>query len=156
LAAQLGIDRKEAEHYIRSYFELYAGVKKFIQSTIEEVRKTGVSKTMFGRERPIPDMHSKNGTARSFAERTAVNTPLQGTAADLIKIAMIRIDRALRARRLQSRMLLQVHDELILESPSEEVQEVKTLVKQEMENAGKLDVPLLVDIGVGSNWRDAK
>jgi DNA polymerase-1 len=156
LAAQLGIDRKEAEHYIRSYFELYSGVKKFIQSTIEEVRKSGVSKTMFGRERPIPDMHSKNATARSFAERTAVNTPLQGTAADLIKVAMIRIDRALHERGLKSKMLLQVHDELILESPSEEVQEVKALVKQEMENAGKLDVPLLVDIGVGSNWRDAK
>jgi DNA polymerase-1 len=156
LAAQLGIDRKEAEQYIRNYFERYAGVKKFIQQTIEEVRRTGVSKTLLGRERPIPDMHARNPNARSFAERTAVNTPLQGTAADLIKIAMIRIDGKLEERCCRSRLLLQVHDELVLESPPEEVDAVKQLVKQEMESVYRLEVPLVVDVGVGPNWRDAK
>ncbi len=155
LAAQLGISRKEAEEYIKSYFELYSGVKKFIQETIEEVRRTGVAKTLFGRERPIPDMHTRNPNMRSFAERTAVNTPLQGTAADLIKIAMIRIDRDLLGKQ-QSRMLLQVHDELVLEAPPEEVSGVKALVKREMETVYKLEVPLVVDVGVGDNWRDAK
>jgi DNA polymerase-1 len=156
LAQQLGIDRKEAETYIKNYFERYAGVKKFIQRTIEEVRKTGVARTLHGRERPIPDMHSRNPNARGFAERTAVNTPLQGTAADLIKIAMIRIDLELEARRLQTRMLLQVHDELVLESPPEEVEEVRAMLKKEMEGVYKLHVPLLVDVGAGPNWRDAK
>jgi DNA polymerase I len=156
LAAQLGIDRREAERYIQSYFERYAGVKKFIHSTIEEVRRTGVSKTLFGRERPIPDIHARNPNSRSFAERTAVNTPLQGTAADLIKIAMIQIDRELQTRRYRARMLLQVHDELVLESPPEETAEVRQLVKSEMERVYKLRVPLLVDVGAGPNWRDAK
>jgi DNA polymerase I len=156
LAAQLGIDRKEAELYIQSYFARYAGVKKFIQATIEEVRKTGVSKTLFGRERPIPDIHARNPNSRSFAERTAVNTPLQGTAADLIKIAMIRIDSELRRRGYATRMLLQVHDELVLESPLEELAEVRQLLKKEMENVHKLRVPLVADVGAGPNWRDAK
>jgi DNA polymerase-1 len=156
LAASLGIDRREAEEYIKAYFELYQGVKKFIRQTIEQVRTTGVSRTLLGRERPIPDMHSRNPNARSFAERTAVNTPLQGTAADLIKIAMIRIDRELTARGYRTRMLLQVHDELLFESPPEEVEEVKQLVKREMEGVDKLEVPLLVEAGVGANWRDAK
>jgi DNA polymerase I len=156
LATALGIDRREAEKYIISYFERYSGVKKFIATTIEEVRRTGVSKTLFGRERPIPDIHARNPNSRSFAERTAVNTPLQGTAADLIKIAMIRIDSELRARRLRTRMLLQVHDELVLESPPEETGDVRQLVKHEMESVYKLKVPLVVDVGLGANWRDAK
>jgi DNA polymerase I len=156
LAAQLGIDRKEAEVYIRNYFERYSGVKKFIDRTIEEVRKTGVAKTLLGRERPIPDMNARNPNARSFAERTAVNTPLQGTAADLIKMAMIRIDRQLTERNSAAKMLLQVHDELVLEAPPEEVAELKQLVKREMENVYTLEVPLIVDVGTGANWRDAK
>ncbi len=156
LAMQLGIDRREAERYIKSYFELYSGVKKFIASTMEEVRVSGVSKTLLGRERPIPDMHSRNPSARSFAERTAVNTPLQGSAADLIKVAMIRIDRILTERKLQTKMLLQVHDELVFEAPLEEVDEVKDLVKREMERVHEFQIPLLVEIGVGENWRDAK
>lgn len=156
LAQSLGIDRKEAERYIRAYFERYAGVRRFIDSTIAEVRKTGVSKTLLGRERPIPDMHSRNPNARGFAERTAVNTPLQGTAADLIKMAMIRIDNELAARSMGTRMLLQVHDELVLESPPEEIDDVRAMVKREMESVYKLDVPLVVDAGVGLNWRDAK
>jgi DNA polymerase-1 len=156
LAQSLGIDRREAEAYIRAYFERYAGVRKFINNTIAEVRKTAVAKTLLGRERPIPDMHSRNPNARGFAERTAVNTPLQGTAADLIKMAMIRIDRELINRGYATRLLLQVHDELVLESPPEEIDDVRTMVKREMESVYKLEVPLVVETGVGSNWRDAK
>jgi DNA polymerase-1 len=156
LAASINIDRKEAEEYIRAYFELYAGVKKWIQQTVEEVRKTGVSVTLFGRKRPIPDMHSRNPNARSFAERIAVNTPLQGTAADLIKLAMIRIDGLIASEKLQTRMLLQVHDELLFESPPNEAEAVAKMVKREMESVHNLEVPLIVDVGMGPNWRDAK
>ncbi|MCU1292717.1 MAG: polymerase [Bryobacterales bacterium] len=156
LSQVLGIDRKEAELYIRRYFERYAGVQQFIDRTIEEVRASGVSKTLLGRRRPIPDMQSRNPSARSFAERTAVNTPLQGTAADLIKLAMIRIVRDLDQRKMRSRMLLQVHDELVFEAPPEELDELKSLVKKEMESVYELAVPLVVEIGIGSNWRDAK
>jgi DNA polymerase-1 len=154
LSAQLGIERKEAELYIRAYFERYAGVRRFIESTIAEVRRSGVAVNMFGRKRPIPDMQSKNANARSFAERTAVNTPLQGTAADLIKLAMIRIHGNLRG--MQAKMLLQVHDELVFEAPLEEVEAVRAMVKSEMESVERLEVPLVVDVGVGDNWRDAK
>ena len=156
LATSLGIDRKEAERYILAYFERYSGVRKFIDSTVAEVRKTGAARTLLGRQRPIPDMHSRNPNARSFAERTAVNTPLQGTAADLIKMAMIRIDKRLREQRHQAQMLLQVHDELLFEAPSNEAEEVAGMVKAEMEQVYRLEVPLLVDVGVGDNWRDAK
>ena len=156
LATSLGIDRKEAEEYIRTYFELNTGVRKFIQETIAEVRKTGYATTLHGRKRPIPDMHSRNPNARSFAERTAVNTPLQGTAADLIKLAMIRIDEILRREKLETRMLLQVHDELLFESPPAEADKTAQMVKREMESVYKLDVPLIVDVGIGENWRDAK
>ncbi len=154
LAATLGIERKEAELYIRAYFERYAGVRRFIDSTIVEVRRSGVALNMFGRKRPIPDMQSKNPNARNLAERTAVNTPLQGTAADLIKLAMIRIHEHLRG--MQAKMLLQVHDELVFEAPPEEVEAVRAMVKSEMESVERLDVPLVVDVGVGDNWRDAK
>ena len=156
LASQLGIPRGEADGYIRGYFERYAGVKRWIDSTIAEVRKSGQTITLHGRRRPIPDIDAKNPNARSFAERTAVNTPLQGTAADLIKLAMIAIDLDLRAQRLRSRMLLQVHDELVLECPPDELAAVTKLVKQRMEGVAKLNVPLLADTGTGDNWRDAK
>jgi DNA polymerase-1 len=156
LAQQLCIDRKEAELYIRRYFERYSGVREFIERTIAEVRQSGVSKTLLGRRRPIPDMQSRNPSARSFAERTAVNTPLQGTAADLIKLAMIRITRLLEEQRMQSRMLLQVHDELVFEAPPSEVDRLQELVKTEMERVYELSVPLVADTGVGLNWRDAK
>lgn len=154
LANQLGIGRKEAELYIQAYFERYAGVRRFIDKTIADVRQTGVSRTLLGRKRPIPDLHSKNPNARSFAERTAVNTPLQGTAADLIKMAMIRIDQ--RLHDCQAKMLLQVHDELVFEAPTNEVEDVRKMVKTEMEQVHSLDVPLLVEVGAGENWRDAK
>ena len=154
LATALGIDRKEADLYIRAYFERYAGVKRFIETTIAEVRRIGVSVNLYGRKRPIPDIKSGNPNARNFAERTAVNTPLQGTAADLIKLAMIRISEKLKG--MQARMLLQVHDELVLEAPPSEVDAVRSMVKSEMEGVEHLAVPLVVDVGVGDNWRDAK
>ena len=156
LAAALGIPRAEADLYIKLFFERYSGVKRFIEHTIEECRKSGMSRTLFGRERPIPDMLSKNPNARGFAERTAVNTPLQGTAADLIKLAMISIDKELSNGKWRSRMLLQVHDELVLEAPLDEVEALRKLVKREMENVYELSVPLLVETGAGPNWRDAK
>jgi DNA polymerase-1 len=154
LAAQLGISRGEAERYIEGYFERYAGVRSFIDDTIAHVRRTGITKTLLGRERPIPDMNSRNPNARGFAERTAVNSPLQGTAADIIKIAMIRMDGEL--QKCRARMLLQVHVELVLECPPEEFSAVSGLVKHEMENALPLDVPLVAEVGSGNNWRDAK
>ncbi|MCC7176179.1 MAG: DNA polymerase I [Bryobacterales bacterium] len=156
LASQLGIPQGEAQEYIRSYFERYAGVKRFIDRQIAEVRRTGETRTLFGRRRAIPDINSKNPSARGFAERTAVNTPLQGTAADLIKLAMVRIDGELQSGRWQAAMLLQVHDELVFEAPPEEVPGLARMARQEMENVHKLDVPLVVDVGSGPNWRDAK
>ncbi len=156
LSNQLGIPREEAEHYIAAYFKRYQGVKRFIDETIAKVRETGETRTLFGRRRPIPDINSRNANARGFAERTAVNTPLQGTAADLIKLAMIHIDGELRKRRLASRLLLQVHDELVLEGPPEETEDVAAMVKEKMENVRRLDVPLVVEVGIGDNWRDAK
>jgi DNA polymerase-1 len=156
LSAQLGIPREEAALYIRDYFARYVGVRRFIDQTIAEVKQTGVTRTLFGRERPIPDINSRNANARGFAERTAVNSPLQGTAADLIKLAMVRIDAALASGGYQSAMLLQVHDELVFECPPPEVEPVSALVKREMEGVRPFDVPLLVDIGTGDNWRDAK
>ena len=129
-------------------------MRAFIDKTLEEARREQKVTTLFGRVRPIPDINSKNTNQRGFAERTAVNTPLQGTAADLIKIAMIRIDAALRERGLKSRMTLQVHDELVFEVPEEEVETMRTLVRDQMENVHPLTVPLLVEMGVGQNWRD--
>ena len=156
LAAQLGISRAEAEKYIRNYFERYSGVRRFIDQTIAEVRRTGVTRTLFGRERPIPDINSRNPNLRGFAERTAVNSPLQGTAADLIKLAMVRIDAALETAGLRAAMLLQVHDELVFECPPEELETLTGLVKREMEGVCALKVPMVVDVGTGENWRDAK
>jgi DNA polymerase I len=156
LAAQLGISRAEAEKYIRNYFARYTGVRRWLDETIAEVRRTGVTRTLAGRERPIPDINSRNPNARGFAERTAVNSPLQGTAADVIKLAMVRIDAALETGGYRSAMLLQVHDELVFEVPPEEIDAVRKLVRKEMQGAGELQAPLLVDIGVGDNWRDAK
>ncbi len=154
LSQQLGIEPSEAKQFIANYFEKYEGVRKFIDRTLEEARRDMKVKTLFGRVRPIPDINSKNANQRGFAERTAVNTPLQGTAADLIKVAMIRIDAALRERGFKSRMTLQVHDELVFEVPENEVDTMKMLVREHMEKAHDLAVPLLVEIGVGPNWRD--
>ena len=154
LSQQLGIDPSEARHFIHAYFEKYKGVRAFIDKTLEDARREQKVKTMFGRVRPIPDINSKNANLRGFAERTAVNTPLQGTAADLIKMAMIRIDAALREQGRGSTMTLQVHDELVFEIPEAEIDVVKRLVREQMENVHPLTVPLLVEVGVGANWRD--
>ena len=154
LAAQLGIPQADAKAYIDRYFARYQGVKLFIEKTLEQVRKEGSVRTMFGRVRPIPDIESRNPNQRGFAERTAINSPLQGTAADLIKLAMITLDRKLAERKLKTRMVLQVHDELLFEVPLDETEEVAALVRAEMENVVKLKVPLVAHVGVGANWRD--
>ncbi len=154
LSQQLGIEPSAAKQFISAYFEKYSGVRAFIDKTLEEARRDLKVKTLFGRVRPIPDINSKNANQRGFAERTAVNTPLQGTAADLIKIAMIRIDAALRERGLKSRMTLQVHDELVFEVPENEVEAMKPLVREHMEKVHALAVPLQVEMGIGLNWRD--
>jgi DNA polymerase-1 len=156
LAAQLGIPQQEARDYIERYFARYTGVKAFIDKTLEATRKTGSVRTLFGRVRPIPDIESRNPNQRGFAERTAINTPLQGTAADLIKLAMIALDRKLAERALKTRMVLQVHDELLFEVPADESAEVETLVRAEMEGVIKLKVPLVADLAFGPNWRDMK
>jgi DNA polymerase-1 len=154
LAAQLGIPQGQARDYIDRYFARYVGVKAFIEKTLEQTRRDGSVRTLFGRMRPIPDIESRNPNQRGFAERTAVNTPLQGTAADLIKLAMIAIDRELTQRKLKTRMVLQVHDELLFEVPAEETAEITALVKAEMEGVVKLNVPLVADLAFGENWRD--
>ena len=154
LSQQIGIDQKEARRFIEAYFEKYAGVRTFIDRTLAQARAELKVSTLFGRVRPIPDIHSKNPSLRGFAERTAVNTPLQGTAADLIKLAMIRIDAEITRRNLDSRMLLQVHDELVFEVPEPELDAMKSLVIDQMENVNPLAVPLKVELGAGPNWRD--
>ncbi len=154
LAANLNIPQAEAKLYIETYFARYGGVRQFIDRVLEETRSTQQVRTMFGRVRPIPDIQSRNGNLRGFAERTAVNTPLQGTAADMIKIAMIRIHDRLREQKLEAQMTLQVHDELLFDVPGSEVQAVSALVKHEMENVVELKVPIVADVGVGRNWRD--
>jgi len=154
LAQQIGVPQKEAAQFIHAYFERYRGVKQYLDNVLAETRQSGMAKTLFGRIRPIPDITSPQVQIRNFAERTALNSPLQGTAADLIKLAMINIDRRLAAEKLQAKMILQVHDELLFEAPESERQLLGKLVREEMENVYKLAVPLEVEICVGSNWRD--
>jgi DNA polymerase-1 len=156
LAAQLGIEQREAKNYIETYFERYAGVRRFIDGTLETVRREQAVRTYFGRVRPIPDIQSRNPNMRGFAERTAVNTPLQGTAADLIKLAMLRIDAEITRREFQSRMTLQVHDELLFDAVPHEVDELRAMVQHEMEHVAEFTVPIVAEVGVGSNWRDIK
>jgi DNA polymerase I len=154
LAQQLGIEQKEASQFISAYFTRYRGVKRYLDNVLVETRKTGVAKTLFGRIRPIPEINSPQVQLRNFAERTALNSPLQGTAADLIKMAMISIDARLKKEKLAAKMILQVHDELLFELPAKEKSKLEKLVKEEMEGVYKLTVPLVVEIGTGPNWRD--
>jgi len=154
LAQQLGIEQKEAAQFINAYFTRYRGVKEYLDNVLVETRKTSVAKTLFGRIRPIPEINAPQMQLRNFAERTALNSPLQGTAADLIKLAMIAIDERIREKKLAARMILQVHDELLFEAPAKEKEALEKLVRQEMEGAHKLIVPLVVEIGTGPNWRD--
>ena len=155
LAQNLGIDTKEAAKFIAAYFERYSGVKKFLDRQIAETRKSGFTTTMFGRVRPIPEINSLQVNLRNFAERTAMNTPMQGAAADLIKLAMIELDRRLPAE-FKSRMILQVHDELLFEGPATEIPRLRAVVKDVMEHPYKLSVPIVVETKVGANWRDMK
>ena len=156
LAQNLQIDQKEAAKFIAAYFDRYRGVKKYLEQQVAETRKSGITRTLFGRVRQIPEINSPQPNLRNFAERTAMNTPLQGTAADLIKLAMIEIDRSLAHEKFRSRMILQVHDELLFEGPHDELSRLAPLVKRAMEQVHPLRVPLLVDVKAGPNWRDMK
>jgi DNA polymerase-1 len=156
LSSQLDIDHAEAKAFISRYFERFQGVRNYLDSMVAFAREHGYVQTIFGRRRYIPELRERNFNIRAFGERTAANSPIQGSAADLIKIAMIRIDDALRTRKLHSKMLLQVHDELVFEVPHDELDHVSELVKHEMENAAELTVPLVVDLGVGKNWLETK
>ena len=151
LSKQLGISQKMAQTYIDHYFARYKGVKQFLDATIE----TRQTSTLLGRIRPLPDILAANRTVRQFAERTAINTPLQGTAADLIKVAMIRVDQALRNKGFKAVMLLSVHDELVFEIPPDEKSTVSSLVKDIMENIWDLRIPLKVNLAWGKNWAEA-
>jgi DNA polymerase-1 len=156
LSRDIKVSRAEAARYIKSYFERYSGVKKFIDDKIAEAREKGYATTLLNRRRYLPDLFSSNRVTRAFGERTAINTPIQGSAADIIKLAMVRINKELKRRNLDTKMILQVHDELIFDVPQEELAEVKILVKEYMENALHLEVPLVVDLKVGPNWYDVR
>ena len=156
LSRQLGTSVAEARRFIEAYFKRFPGVRRYLDEQIEHAREHGYVETLSGRRRYIPEIHSDNFSVRQFGERAATNAPVQGTAADIIKLAMIDIHSALEASRAKTRMLLQVHDELVFEVPREELDEIRDLVREKMENAFRLDVPLVVEIGVGENWYECK
>ncbi len=156
LSRQLSIPMKEAKNFIGQYFDLYSDVKRFMDETIEQTRERGYTETMFHRRRFLPDILSKNKQVREAAERVAINSPVQGSAADLIKIAMIRLHNELNARKNGAQMLLQVHDELVFECPVDQKDDLESLVRKEMEEVHPLKVPLVVDVAWGQNWREAK
>jgi len=155
LSKELGISRKMATTYINNYFDRYKGVRRFIEQTINTARETKKTSTLLGRIRLLPDINNTNKSVREFAERTAVNTPIQGTAADFIKLAMIQVDAAFRQKNLEANMLLSVHDEMVFEAPPQEVERVKRLVKEIMEGIWELKVPLKVNVVSGRNWAEA-
>ena len=156
LSQDLSITRKEAAEYIESYFATYPKIKSYLDGEVEKARETGYSETMFGRRRPIPELKSSNFMQRSFGERIAMNSPIQGSAADIIKIAMIRVNQALRDAKLKSRLILQIHDELLIETAQDEVAQVSEILKKEMKGAADLAVPLEIDMHAGSSWYEAK
>ncbi len=156
LSRQLGIAHAEAKEFIARYFERFEGVRRYLDSMVDLARSQGYVQTIFGRRRYIPELRDRNFNIRAFGERVAANSPIQGSAADLIKIAMIRIDKQLTDQRFNAKMLLQVHDELVFEAPSNELPRLRDLVRNEMENAAELSVPLVVDVGTGSNWVETK
>lgn len=156
LSEDLSISRKEAAAYIEQYFETYPGVKTYLDGLVEQGKRQGYVTTLFGRRRPIPELKSSNFAQRSFGERVAMNSPIQGTAADIMKIAMIRVDRALAAEGLQARIILQVHDELVIEAPVEEEMKVQEILAREMRGAAELAVPLEIDVNSGYTWFDTK
>jgi DNA polymerase-1 len=159
LARDIGVSQQAAQEFIDAYFAGFPSVRRFIEQTLEEARRTGVVKTLFGRRRMVPEITSRNAQVRSAAERVAVNMPIQGTAADILKRAMITVHEALTVRQggpPRARMILTVHDELLFEAPEAEAEEVAAMVRHHMERAAALAVPLTVDVGVGKNWKDAK
>jgi len=156
LSEDIGVSFWEAKEYIDSYLANYPGVRDYMKRVVADARESGFTKTMYGRKRYIPELRASNFNVRSGAERIALNTPIQGTAADLIKLAMIRVDTALREQYPQAKLLLQVHDELIVECPEEIAQGVAQLVSREMENVAALDVPLTAEAKIGKSWFDAK
>jgi DNA polymerase-1 len=155
LAKELNVNQKLAQAYIDGYFDKYRGVRRYLDGILENARKDGYVTTLLNRRRYLPEINHSMAAVRQFAERTAINAPIQGTAADLIKVAMINISRLCAQRRMQSAMVMQVHDELVFEAPLSETQELMALVKTEMENVMHLSVPLSVDIGSGRNWDEA-
>ena len=156
LSNNLGISRKEAKAYIETYFERYPGIKDYMERVVREARDKGYVETLFKRRREIPDINSRNFNVRGFAERTAINSPIQGSAADILKIAMIHLDQALETGAYKTKMLLQVHDEIVLQVPSDELAAIKELVKETMESAIELAVPLEADENEGKTWYEAK
>jgi DNA polymerase-1 len=155
LARQLGIERSAAQEYVDLYFTRYPGVKTFMESTREKAREQGYVETLFGRRLYVPDINARNQQVRSGAERTAINAPMQGTAADIIKRAMIAVDDWIVSKKPAARMLMQVHDELVFEVAASEVTSASDRICRLMEGAAELKVPLLVDVGVGDNWEEA-
>jgi DNA polymerase-1 len=155
LSSRLNIPRSEAKELIEGYFATYPGVQAFMDASIEKAREQGYVETLFGRRRLLPDIHSANSTVRGYAERNAINAPIQGTAADIIKIAMVRIARRMKQEHLRARLLIQVHDELNFSVPTDELERLKQVVIEEMEGACQLSVPLIADCGVGRNWLEA-
>lgn len=156
LSQDLSITKKEAANYIESYFETYPGIKRFLDDAVDHAKEMGYVVTLFGRRRPVPELSSGNFMQRAFGERVAMNAPIQGTAADIMKIAMIGVNRALKANHMKSKMVLQVHDELLIEAHESEVEQVKEILKREMEGAASLDVPLDIDMHTGATWYEAK
>ena len=156
LSQGLSITKKEAAEYIEQYFATYPGVKGFLDDSVKEAREKGYSTTLFGRRRPVPELASSNFMQRSFGERVAMNSPIQGTAADVIKIAMVRVYRRLKREGLKSRLILQVHDELLIETVREEAASVRAILEEEMSRAAEFSVPLEIDLHEGSDWYEAK
>ena len=156
LSEDIGVTRKEARQYIDNYLAHYAGVRTYMHEIVEQAKRDGYVTTLFGRRRELSELKSSNFNIRSFGERVALNTPIQGTAADIIKLAMIRVDAALRKQKLKARLVLQVHDELIVECPIKEAEQVKKIVTAEMENVVRLNVPLLAEAKSGASWYEAK
>ena len=156
LSQDLSITRKEAGEYIDNYFKTYPGIKTFLDDTVAHAKEQGYVVTLFGRRRPVPELESGNFMQRSFGERVAMNAPIQGTAADIMKIAMIGVNRTLKEKQMKSKLVLQVHDELLIEAYKDEVEEVKSILKREMEEAASLSVPLDIDMHTGNSWYEAK
>ena len=156
LSQDLSITKKEAAEYIEQYFKTYPGIKVFLDKAVESAKEEGYARTIFGRRRPVPELKSSNFMQRSFGERVAMNAPIQGAAADIMKIAMIGVNRRLKEQKMKSRLVLQVHDELLIEAYQPEIEEVKKILADEMEQAASLKVPLEIDMHTGKNWYEAK